>query len=457
MVQSPGSAPLATLADFLASRLGDAVSAVHVLPFFPSSSDDGFAVIDYRQVDPALGTWEDVERLAGHFKLMVDAVINHVSAQSTWFQKYRGGSEKHQDYFIEVDPATDLSAVARPRALPLLTPVQTARGERHVWTTFSTDQIDLNYANPDVLLEIIDLLLFYVAHGAAFVRLDAIAYLWKEVGTACIHLPQTHEIVQLFRSVLDEVAPHVKLITETNVPHADNVAYFGNGDNEAHLVYNFALPPLILHTFHIGSARALSEWASGLSLPSDRATFFNFLASHDGIGLNPVRGILPDAEIDALVKGVLAHGGLVSYKNNPDGSRSPYELNISLFDALSDPAGSEPLHTQVDRFMAAQAIMLALVGVPGIYFHSLFGSRGWPEGVRLTGYNRAINRQKLDRATLEAELADPHSPRSQVFRRTLRLLEARRGSPAFHPMGVQRVLNCGESAFGIARHSRDGE
>ncbi len=458
MIRQPGSMSLATLEEFLSGHLSEVISGVHVLPFFPSSSDDGFSVIDYRKVDPTLGTWEDVERLARRFDLMVDLVVNHVSAQSKWFVGFIQGDEQYREYFITVDPSIDLSMVVRPRALPLLTPFQTAWGEQHVWTTFSADQIDLNYASPAVLRQMIDVLLFYIARGARFVRLDAIAYLWKEIGTPCIHLPQTHRIVQLFRAVLDMVAPHVKLITETNVPHSENIAYFGDGHNEAHLVYNFALPPLVLHTFLAGNARILSEWVADLRPPSDHATFLNFLASHDGIGLNAAHHILPERDINVLVEQALAHGGLISYKHNPDGSRSPYELNINYFDALTAPDSSEPTSIQVNRFIAAQAIMLAMMGVPGIYFHSLVGSRGWPEGVQRTGHNRAINREKLDYTRLVRDLADPGSLRYQIFRRYLRLLKARRTSPAFAPTGLQKVLDCGKAVFGLARRARmDGE
>jgi sucrose phosphorylase len=387
---------------------------------------------------------------------MFDGVINHVSAQSEWFRAFLRDDPKYRNYFIAVEGDPDLSQVVRPRALPLLTKFETPSGSKAVWTTFSGDQIDLNYRHPDVLLEIIDILLFYISRGAEFIRLDAIAYLWKEIGTSCIHLPPTHRIIQLIRAVLDGVAPHVTLITETNVPHADNISYFGDGRNEAQLVYNFALPPLTLHTFHTGNARALSEWASTLTLPSDRVTFFNFLASHDGIGLNPARGILPRSDIDLRVRQVLDHGGLVSYKHNPDGTSSPYELNINYFDALSDPNGGDPIETRVDRFIAAQAIMLSLVGVPGIYFHSLFGSRGWPEGVQQTGRNRTINRQKLMRADLERELADPASRRYAVFNRYAQLLKARAALPAFHPHGNQQIIECGDSIFTALRVSPGG-
>ncbi len=453
-LRASNESPLHTLTDFCKQHLSGLLNGIHLLPFFPYSSDDGFSVIDYRQVDPQLGTWNDIDRLGQYFRLMFDAVINHLSAESEWFKKFLQDDPKYREYFIVVEGDPDLSQVVRPRALPMLTKVTTQLGEKKVWTTFSADQIDLNYRHPDVLIDIIGALLFYVAHGALFIRLDAIAYLWKEIGTTCIHLPQTHRVVQVFRSILDEVAPQVSLITETNVPHQDNLSYFGDGKNEAQLVYNFALPPLVLHTFQTGDARVLSHWALELSLPSNQTTFFNFLASHDGIGLNPARGILKDNEIDGVVAQALRQGGLVSYKQNADGSQSPYELNINYFDALSDPQSGEALETQIHRFIAAQAIMLSIVGVPGIYFHSLFGSRGWPEGVRITGRNRSSNRQKVERDQIERELADRSSLRYQVFDRYAQLLRARSNSPAFDPHGAQRVIECGHAIFAVVRNER---
>ncbi len=455
-IQEPGKPPLRSLDEVLAARVGDVLTGLHILPFFPYSSDDGFSVIDYRQVDPRLGTWEDIARLGRRFRLMFDAVVNHVSQRSAWFQAFRRGESPYVDYFIVVDPAVDLSAVVRPRTTPLLTPVETARGVRYVWTTFSPDQVDLNYKNPRVLLEIIDVLLFYVERGAAIIRLDAIAYLWKEVGTPCIHLPQAHRVVKLFRAVLDAVAPGVLLITETNVPHEENVRYFGDGTDEAQMVYQFSLPPLVLHAFHRGDARALQRWAAALTTPSDQTTFFNFLASHDGIGVRPAEGILSPEEIEELVSLAQAHGGFVSYKANADGSQSPYELNINYFDALNDPAAGEPMSIQVDRFMAAHAILLSLAGVPGIYVHSLFGSRGWPEGVAQTGRYRTINRQRFRRAALEAELDDPDALRHRVFHRFRALLRARMSARAFHPNGNQRVLADNPALFSLLRVAPDG-
>ena len=461
--QESGVPPLRTLHQVLDQTVGDELSSVHILPFFPYSSDDGFSVIDYTQVDPNLGAWFDVERLGDDFRLMFDAVVNHISRESAWFQGYLSGEHTYARWFIDFEPDAPLDwvpTVVRPRALPLLTPVETADGEKLVWTTFSEDQIDLNYAYPPVLLRIIEILLLYVEKGAQLIRLDAIAYLWKKVGTTSIHLEETHRVVKLMRCALDAVAPSVLLITETNVPHEENISYFGaplpgsGRTDEAQMVYQFPLAPLVVHSILTGSAEVISRWAADLSTPASQAHFFNFTASHDGIGVMPARGLLTKAEIQALADTALAHGGRVSYKTDADGSQSVYELNISFFDALSDPQADEPQNLQLARFMVSQAIMLALAGVPGIYVHSLFGSRSWREGVRLTGRNRTINREKFDPSTLERELADPTSLRSQVLAAYRRLLRVRAAESAFHPLGTQRVLSLNSAVFALLRIPR---
>ncbi len=457
-VRAPNEAPLHTLERFIHTQLGDLITGVHILPFYPWSSDDGFSVIDYRAVDPALGAWADVRHLAQDYLLMFDAVINHASAQSAWFQAYLRDEPPYRDYFFAADTTWDLHAVARPRTLPLLTPFETAAGTRLAWTTFSADQIDLNYANPALLVEIADLLLFYVAQGARLIRLDAIAYLWKQSGTACIHLPQTHAVIKLLRALLDEVAPGVLLITETNVPHAANVSYFGaplpaaeaplpGRTDEAQLVYQFPLAPLILHTFGAGSAAALGRWVRDLEAPGP---FFNFIASHDGIGVMPALGLLRAEEIAALAARTLAHGGRISYRNNADGTQSPYELNITLYDALNDPAHPD-LDTDVARFLAAQAIMLALAGLPGVYVHSLIGARNCDVCVEATGRARSINREKFDLGELEQQLADPNQRMRLVLDGYRRLLRVRRAQPAFHPNVPQCVLATPPAVFALLR------
>jgi glucosylglycerate phosphorylase len=453
-----GGAPLAALREFATRHLRERFSGTHLLPFFPYSSDYGFAVKDYLVVREDLGSWADVEALGADFQLMFDFVLNHVSAESAWFEGFLRGEAPFRDFFITIDPATDLSTVTRPRTTPLLTRFETALGPRWVWTTFGPDQVDLDYRNPEVLLRMLEVMLSYVERGADLLRMDAVAYLWKQPGTSCVHLPQTHQLVKLFRDVLDEVAPEVEIVTETNVPQRDNVSYFGDGRDEAQMVYQFPLAPLVLDAFARGDAARLTTWARSLDPPSERTAFFNFLASHDGIGVVPARDLLSAAEIDSLARRVLAHGGQVSDKANPDGSVSPYELNTTFFDALSDPAdNAEAWATKLDRFICSQAIMLALAGVPGIYIHSLFGSGNDQAGFARSGWKRDLNHQRLQLAELESCLSDPATAEAQVFARYARLLEVRWRQPALHPRSGQRILEVGPGIFALARGPREGQ
>ena len=457
-IQAGKQKPLQVLTHFLQQNVNNAISTVHLLPFFPYSSDDGFSVIDFTRVDPELGTWRDIDILSEAYDLIFDAVINHISVESDWFQAFLSGHPEYKDYFITVEDQADIRKVFRPRALPLLTAFTTSGGIKQVWTTFSADQVDLNYHNPQVLIDIVKILLTFVAHGARFIRLDAIAYIWKEPRTACIHLENAHRIVQFLRAIFDCVAPFVKIITETNVPHPENISYFGAGTNEAQLVYNFSLPPLVLHAFHTQSAEVLTHWAKTLETPSEETHFFNFLASHDGIGVTPARGLISDEAIQQMCDRVEALGGFVSYKDNADGSRSPYELNINYLDALGDPLmEDEPAARIADRFLASQAIMLALKGVPGIYYHSLLGSRSWREGVRLTGRNRTINREKLDAEILQRELQAPNSLRQKVFNGYLEMLSSRNfaAKEVFAPQCQQRIMDLDERLMSILRQSTD--
>ncbi|NLF72932.1 MAG: sugar phosphorylase [Candidatus Anammoximicrobium sp.] len=437
-VRAGGERPLRALRAFLARhRFEELFSTVHLLPFFPHSSDDGFSVIDYTSVDPALGDWDDIRDLRQAFDLMFDLVLNHVSQHSRWFQDYLQGREPYARYFHEVDPAADLSAVARPRSLPLLTEFATSRGPRQLWTTFSADQVDLNFAEPQVLLEMADVLLQYVHRGARIIRLDAIAYLWKQIGTACIHLPQTHAVVKFFRELLALAAPQTLLLTETNVPHAENISYFGDGD-EAQMVYQFSLPPLLLDAWLNEDARPLMRWLAELAPAPQGSTFFNFTASHDGIGVRPLEGLVSAERFRRLADLIRERGGLVSTRHGPDGRDLPYELNITYFDALTEPAGRDT-DLQVRRFLASQALMLALRGIPGVYLSSLWGAGNDLAGVEQSGQARRINRRKFPRDELDRALAQPESREARVLAGYRRLLATRRRQPAFHPDAEQSV------------------
>ena len=448
-------APLKTFRRFAAKYFKEVFSTIHILPFFPYSSDDGFSVVDFYSVNPKLGHWEDIKSLGDDFQLMFDLVLNHVSSKSKWFEKYLNEEQGFEDLAIEADPSIDLSGVTRPRSLPLLTEFTKSSGRAvNVWTTFSADQIDLNFKSIDVLEKMVEILLFYVNQGATILRLDAIAYLWKEIGTNCVHLSQTHDVVKLFRSILDCVAPDVMIITETNVPHVENISYFGDGRNEAQMVYNFTLPPLLFYSFAIEDSTALSSWAKGLYLKSEANTFFNFTASHDGIGVRPLEGILPEEEIDRLIKIVKENGGRVSYKRNSDGSESPYELNITYVDAfLNKKSGFDEYHS--NRFLASQAIQFVLPGVPATYIHSILGSHNWEQGVRQTQMARTINREKLRLDDIIKQLEDPDSFRSRIFFPYIGLIKTRKKQPAFHPNAFFEILELDPKIFAISRYCKE--
>lgn len=460
LLTSPGRAPLQVLAGFLRRFMRGSIDTVHILPFFPYSSDRGFSIIDYEEVDPRLGSWEDIASLAKEFRLMFDGVFNHASSRSRWFQRFLNGRPGYEDFFVafttkDAIDADYLRLILRPRTSDLLTPFRTINGMRYVWTTFSPDQVDLNFRNPRVLTRVVEILLAYVRRGADVVRLDAVTYIWRELGTSCAHLTETHALVKLFRAILDVVAPQVALITETNVPHADNISYFGNGTDEAQLVYNFALPPLVLHTFHTGSCEALARWARSLSHVSDTANYFNFLSSHDGVGLLGARGILTEAEVGALVDRTIAHGGFVSYRSNGDGTQSPYELNITWYSALNREGNGESQALQVARFLSARAIALAMRGVPGIYLPTLFGTKNDTDAVLGGAEKRSINRRTFDEGALMRLLDDPECWVSQVARGMRRLVRRRVAQPAFHPNAAQTVLDLGPQVFAVLR-AREG-
>jgi len=450
--------PLKTLFDFFNENISEFINIIHILPFFPYSSDDGFSVIDYLTVNPELGDWDDVLRFKSiNVRLMFDAVINHISAKSYWFQQFLLDDPKYKDYFICVEPNIDVSQVVRPRTLPLITPFETRSGKKWVWTTFSADQIDLNYKNPDLLIDMIHILLEYIRNGANLIRLDAIAYLWKEPGTSCIHLPQTHKVIQLIRAIIEEVDPSILIITETNVPHQDNISYFGNGENEAHMVYQFSLPPLVAHAILAGTSEYLCKWAETLHLTSNKTTFFNFTASHDGIGVMPLKGILPDEEINLLYDATIKHGGKISSKTNSDGSSSPYELNITYYDLLNNSNEIEPEEVKNNRFIISQAIPLVLEGIPGIYIHNLLGTRNFYKGVEETGMARSINRQKLDANEVQSELSDSQSNRTKIFNLYKKLLLSRSTEKSFHPNAKQEIVCLSPAVFSVLRTSLDEE
>ena len=451
MVQPEDGEPVSKLSklhQFLNEHLKGWISSVHILPFSPSSSDDGFSVVDYKRVDSSLGGWDDIEALSSDFRLMGDLVMNHASRHSSWFKNYLKNEEPYNEFFIEVEPGTDMSDITRPRSTPVLTRVHSESGEKFVWTTFSSDQVDVNFSNPVLLFRYLNIFLFYLSKGLDIIRLDAVAFIWKKIGTSSIHLPETHEIVKLFRTIVDHYAPETTIITETNVPHKENISYFGDGD-EAHMVYQFSLPPLLLHAILTENAKYLTQWAQSVKELPENCTYFNFTSSHDGIGVRPLEGLVPPTEFAALVEGMKKRGGFVSEKQNPDGTLSPYELNITYFDAFSDYNGSQSL--QEKRYLCSQIIMLSLQGVPGIYFHNLTATRNHMKGVSVTGRYRTINRRKWYYEELTDALNDPDTNTYRIFNQYKKIIKQRNNHTAFHPFGTQKVRSIDNELFCIER------
>lgn len=446
-------APLQSLSHFLGKYCSHTINHVHILPFFPYSSDDGFSVIDYSTVNQALGNWDDVSRIAEDFGLMVDLVINHCSSRSAWFENFIKQKEPGKNYFFTVDKDTNTKEVTRPRTSELLRETQTTEDTKYVWCTFSHDQVDFDFRNPEVLLAFVDIIRLYLDKGTRIFRLDAIAFLWKEFGTNCINLPQTHEVVRLMRTLIEHASPQTIIITETNIPNRENLTYFGNA-NEAHAIYNFSLPPLLINTLVSGDCGYLKSWLMSMPPAQNGTFYFNFIASHDGIGLRPAEGLLSENEISDLADCMQKFGAKVSWRTGVDGQQKPYEINIALIDALQGDING-PDEYQIQRFLCAHTIMLGLEGLPGIYIHSLLATTNDYDKVLNTGQNRSINRHRWDYNVLSNELDDPYSLHHQVLTQMTQLISIRTAQTAFHPNATQFTLQLGEKVFGYWRQSID--
>ena len=447
-----GSKPLKVLRDFCEKWLANCVTWVHILPFFPWTSDDGFSVLDYSSVNQALGDWNDINDIATDYRLMADLVLNHCSSRSAWFDNFKQGIDPGRGYFFTKGASFDVSRVVRPRTSDLTIPVVTWEGEQQVWCTFSHDQVDFDFSNPDVLLEFTRIIRLYLDRGVRIFRLDAVAFTWKRSGTTCINLPEAHDLVRLLRSLIEWVQPDAIIITETNVPNIENLAYFGQRD-EAHCIYNFALPPLLIHTLVEADSSRITRWLMSMPPAILGTTYFNFLASHDGIGLRPVEGLLSEGELDSMIDRLQENGALLSWREHADGTRTVYEVNVSLFDAFKHIG--EAVDLTLERMILAHAILLGLEGVPAIYLHSFLATNNDLSRVENTGHNRAINRHQWALDELTGLLNDAKSQHARCLQAIKQLIDTRQGQPAFHPNATQFTLNCGRSIFGFWRQSPD--
>lgn len=444
---------------FIEKWLTPEINTIHFLPFYPASSDGGFSVIDYNKIDPSFGDWSDLKNYGQ--ALMFDSVFNHISASSQWFTQWLEGNDDYQDYFIVFSEKEyndsklqqQIAQVTRPRVTPLLTPFTRRDGTTYyVWTTFSADQIDLNLKNPKVINALLDSTFLYFKMGAKLLRIDAIPFYWKELGSNCVHLEKTHLFVKLLRAITDELDQGHLIITESNVPHQENISYWGN-DDEAHMVYNFTLPPLLLHAYQAEAATHLHQWSQTISTTKE-STFFNITATHDGIGVRPVEGILTPDQVDQLAQLTKSRGGKIGYRSLPDGSQRPYELNITWSSALFDDNLSED--DNIQKLVSSQLIMASFPGLPAFYIHSLLSSYNATELLETTGVNRSINRQKFNKEKIESELT-PNSIRLKVLNRIKNALFIREQQPAFHPLAAKEDLHLHPQVWSFYRIDKHGE
>ena len=450
-LEEKNSLPINSINKFLNTYCTDTFEIVHILPFFPSSSDKGFSVKDYYSIYHQFGQWNDISRISKDFGVMADVVINHGSSDSLWFKNFIKGKGKGSDYFLNFDEPFDTSKVVRPRTSDLLNPVETSDGIKYTWCTFSKDQVDYNFSNPVVLFEFVQIIIFYLSKGITVFRFDAVAFIWKKIGTSCINLEKTHEIVRLFRTLLTYLSPKAVLVTETNTPARENVSYFGNA-NEAHWIYNFSLPPILIYSILAGDSSYLEKLTMSMPPSQLGTSYLNFIASHDGIGLRPAETFLTKDEVAKFINLMEQNGGKVSYRSNNTDTPEAYEINITLFDAMRESFNKE-VRLSVNRFICIHTIMLSLEGVPAFYIHSLFGTRNDYALYKQTNHNRSLNRGKIEIS--ELDLSKPSEPKSHIFHELRKLMLIRKKQPAFHPNAVQFTLHLGKKLYGIWRQSLD--
>ena len=453
-IYSKNKKHLKTFQAFFNKKLNKFIDTIHFLPFYPSSSDSGFAVKDHYKIDSKFGNWLNIKNFSSKAHIMADMVINHASARGLWFKNFLKEKKPGKDYFLLVNSKFNTSKVVRPRDHKLLKEINIFKKKEYLWRTFSDDQIDLNFYNPKVLLRFIKIMLNLIKNGVTIFRLDAIAYLWKKSGTKCINLKQTHEIVKVLRIVSDSLSIKSIIVTETNLPEKENLSYFGNND-ESNWIYNFTLPPLLIYSLLFENGTYLNAWSKKLPQTKKGNSYLNFIASHDGIGMRPLEGIINNQSIKKLLLRLKKNGSKFSYRKVNNNKKKVYESNITVFDALKVSDKDKKGLYNFQRYMAAHAIMFSFEGVPAIYFNSLFGKSNDEARYVITGNNRDVNRFKWNELNILKKIKSNSSKEYYIFETLKHLLKVRKQQKAFHPNAYRANINLGDNFFCIKRVSLD--
>ena len=441
---------------FYKKHLKNNFDSVHFLPFYPSSSDSGFAVKDHYKIEPRLGSWKDVKIIAKNCNVMADLVINHSSARGLWFSNFLKNKSPGKDYFFTVDNNFNSKKVIRPREHRLLKKINLSNKTKYLWRTFSPDQIDLNFKNPKVLIRFIKIIFNLINNGVKIFRLDAIAYLWKESGNTCINHRNTHYIIKLIRLVCNLLKTECIIITETNLPEKENLSYFGNND-EANWIYNFSLAPILVYSLLFEDSNKITKWSKNFPIAKLNNNYLNFIASHDGIGMRPIEGIINENTRKKFLNRLKKNGGEFSYRKVQGVKKKVYEANITLFNAFRYSDFDKSGLFGFERYMAAHTIMVSFDGVPAIYFNSMFGNSNDNSKYIISGNKRDLNRYRWNKDKIEDHLKDKNSKQNKYYKNMSNILTIRRKQKAFHPDANRKTLKLGSNFFGIKRISTDNK
>ena len=449
-----GKKSLKVFRSFFNKYLRNYFNSVHFLPFYPSSSDSGFAVKDHYKIDSRLGSWSDINKFSKTTNIMADLVINHASSRGLWFANFLKNKSPGKNYFFTVNKKFNVSKVIRPREHRLLKKIKLFNKNQYLWRTFSPDQIDLNFKNPKVLMRFLKIIINSLKHGVSIFRLDAIAYLWKENGTKCINHNNTHNIIKFIRFFSEQLNTKSLIITETNLPEKENLSYFGNQD-EANWIYNFSLPPLIVYSFLFEDSLKITQWSKKLKKTKKNNNYLNFIASHDGIGMRPIEGLINNIQLKKLFSRLKKNGGEFSYRRIQGKSKKVYEANITLCNAFEKTDFDKKGKYFLERFISAHAIMFAFEGIPAVYFNSIFGTANDNSKYIISGNKRDLNRYRWKKVRLEKLLNNKSSKQTIYYKNMVYLLNVRKKQKAFHPDASQITLKLGSKIFAIKRLSID--
>ncbi|MFW9905101.1 MAG: alpha-amylase family glycosyl hydrolase [Candidatus Thorarchaeota archaeon] len=471
-IQGRYGTPLQKLYSFTEAYIHDIINGVHILPFFPWDTDRGFSVLNYYEVDQRNGSWEDFTSLKNLYDiLMIDCVINHASINNPLVQKALIGNLEYQDFVItykeEEKPTQDeLLKITRARPTPVLTryyvlaskegkrwvtfniPLQGIESKKvriedtgWVWTTFSrpkspdgvvmTRQVDLNYSNPKVFLEMVRIILFYISKGARWLRLDAIGYLWKKIGTTCLHQPETHIFISLINDIL-KIFDYLQivLIGEVNEPQEKALQYLCS--DETDMIYLFTHFPLAVHAILTGTSQYYMKWIPSLKDAKGRL-FISVLGTHDGMGMKPIGNWLPDDEKTRLQRILTEeYNALPNYALITGGKKIIYELCSTPWNFINKNNSDESEELQIRRYTAVLALGLMIRGIPSIYINGLLGI---PNFTGELDENRSINRQILYENYLNEELNYKNSRIFKIFSQIMFLIKIRKNEEAFDPHG----------------------